>query len=432
MSASYLSFAGEWRPLPRRRAVFAALSLSAVLNLAFPAVAAADEDHHAGGDHGAHEDKEARGPHGGRLLEQDGFSVEIAVHEDGTDPVFRLYPWRDHEPVAPAGVEAVIEITRLDGETTLFPLHAEDDYLTSGKTLAEPHSFDVAVTARFEGRDYAWHYESHEGRTVIGDQAAKRSGIAVAVAGPGEIRIARDLTGRLAVLPGAHARVGARYPGIVSRLAVEPGDSIGAGNVLAVVNSHVGSRDYDVRAPIGGTVVSRLASVGEPVGESTIFEIANLDRVAAEFYVFPRHMDEIAAGTPVDVVGLAGGQEASGVVERVMPVAEGRSEASIARVILDNAAGHWKPGLSVRGRATVDRREVPLAVRESAIQRFRDFEVVYAKIGETYEVRMIETGARDGEWVEVLGGLKPGTVYVSENSFLVKADIEKAGASHDH
>ena len=34
--------------------------------------------------------------------------------------------------------------------------------------------------------------------------------------------------------------------------------------------------------------------------------------------------------------------------------------------------------------------------------------------------------------VEVLDGLAPGTVYVTENSYLIKADIEKAGASHDH
>jgi cobalt-zinc-cadmium efflux system membrane fusion protein len=32
----------------------------------------------------------------------------------------------------------------------------------------------------------------------------------------------------------------------------------------------------------------------------------------------------------------------------------------------------------------------------------------------------------------VLGGLAPGTEYVVAGSYLVKADIEKAGASHDH
>ncbi len=39
---------------------------------------------------------------------------------------------------------------------------------------------------------------------------------------------------------------------------------------------------------------------------------------------------------------------------------------------------------------------------------------------------------RDAENVEVLGGLEPGTEYVTGNSYLIKADIEKSGASHDH
>ena len=47
------------------------------------------------------------------------------------------------------------------------------------------------------------------------------------------------------------------------------------------------------------------------------------------------------------------------------------------------------------------------------------------KIGDTYEVRMLELGERDGEWVEVLGGIDPGTPYVVEQSFLIKADIDK-------
>jgi cobalt-zinc-cadmium efflux system membrane fusion protein len=45
---------------------------------------------------------------------------------------------------------------------------------------------------------------------------------------------------------------------------------------------------------------------------------------------------------------------------------------------------------------------------------------------------MLELGRRDGENVEVLGGLEPGTEYVTGNSYLIKADIEKSGASHDH
>jgi cobalt-zinc-cadmium efflux system membrane fusion protein len=53
-------------------------------------------------------------------------------------------------------------------------------------------------------------------------------------------------------------------------------------------------------------------------------------------------------------------------------------------------------------------------------------------VGDTYEVRMLDIGRRTEEWVEVLGGLRPGEEYVTQNSFLIKADIEKSGASHDH
>jgi membrane fusion protein, heavy metal efflux system len=88
--------------------------------------------------------------------------------------------------------------------------------------------------------------------------------------------------------------------------------------------------------------------------------------------------------------------------------------------------------MAVVGEVTVAQREVPLAVKISGLQRFRDFTVVFAKVGDTYEVRMLELGDRDDTSVEVLGGLKPGTAYVSEQSFLIRADIEKSGASHDH
>ena len=73
-----------------------------------------------------------------------------------------------------------------------------------------------------------------------------------------------------------------------------------------------------------------------------------------------------------------------------------------------------------------------MAVKRSGLQSFRDFTVVYAKVGEEYEVRMLELGREAGPWVEVLGGLEPGTEYETENSYIIKADIEKSGASHDH
>ncbi len=99
---------------------------------------------------------------------------------------------------------------------------------------------------------------------------------------------------------------------------------------------------------------------------------------------------------------------------------------------LPNPDRRIRPGQFVRGIVTVASSEVPLAVRTSALQTFRDFDVVFEKIGTAYEVRMLTLGRRDSEYVEVLGGLSPGAVYVTENSYLIKADIEKSGATHQH
>ena len=103
-----------------------------------------------------------------------------------------------------------------------------------------------------------------------------------------------------------------------------------------------------------------------------------------------------------------------------------------ARVVLDNRDQRWAPGQYVRGMVQIGSRQVPLAVKRSGLQAFRDFTVVFEQVGDTYEVRMLELGKEDDTWVEVTGGLKPGVKYVAENSYLIKADIEKSGASHDH
>jgi len=44
----------------------------------------------------------------------------------------------------------------------------------------------------------------------------------------------------------------------------------------------------------------------------------------------------------------------------------------------------------------------------------------------------VELGQRDAMQVEILSGIRPDDEVVVEQSYLVKADIEKSGASHDH
>jgi cobalt-zinc-cadmium efflux system membrane fusion protein len=75
---------------------------------------------------------------------------------------------------------------------------------------------------------------------------------------------------------------------------------------------------------------------------------------------------------------------------------------------------------------------VPVVVSVDAIQTFRDWQVVFVRYGDYFEARPLELGRSDGEWVEVKQGLARGERYAALNSFAVKAEIGKLGATHDH
>jgi cobalt-zinc-cadmium efflux system membrane fusion protein len=76
--------------------------------------------------------------------------------------------------------------------------------------------------------------------------------------------------------------------------------------------------------------------------------------------------------------------------------------------------------------------EAEVAVKASALQTFRDWDVVFLRMGDLFEAVPVEIGRRDLEWVEILSGLPLGAAYAGDNSFIIKADVMKSGATHDH
>lgn len=373
-----------------------------------------------------------RGPHNGRMLRDGDFAIEVTVFEDGVPPEYRLYAYRGDKPVAPAQVQTSITIRRLDGEVTTFSFRPEEDYLRGQAVLVEPHSFDVAVTASEGGRRHAWKFYSYEGRTTITAPAARAANIETAAAGPATIGETLEIVGRVELDPSASADVGAKFPGRVMSVYRNVGDRVGRGTLLARVESSNSLQTYPVTAPIAGVITQRDTNVGDVTGDGPIFVISDPSRTVATFPVFPRDIERIRPGQSLQIRGLEGERSQGSTIRDFLPLAEVQTQTVTARAGLPNPGGFWRPGMAVRGIVTVDQRTVPLAVRTEAIQQFRDFRVVFAKIGNTYEVRMLKLGREGPEWTEVLGGLKPGTTYVAKNSYVIKADIEKSGASHDH
>ena len=373
----------------------------------------------------------ARGVNGGRLLQNGPFTLELAIFEAGVPPEFHAWATLDGRPLAPAEVMLTVELARLGGEIDRIDFAPQDDFLRGNQTVHEPHSFDVTVIARHSGREHRFAYAAYEGRTTIAAEVARAAGIGTTTAAPGSIRDDLVLYGAIAVDATRVREVGARFPGVIRSVSRQVGDVVRAGETLATIESNESLQTYTVTAPIAGTITHRHAAAGEQTDADTLFTIADFGTVWAELDVFSRDRPRLRAGLVVTVTA-DNGLAAEGTIAYVAPTGNRASQSLTARVVLDNADGRWTPGQFVEGRVTIGTTPVALAVPLSALQRFRDFEVAFAQVGDTYEVRMLTLGRRDGTSVEVLGGLAPGTVIVRDNSYLIKADIEKAGASHDH
>ena len=372
-----------------------------------------------------------RGPHRGRMLRDGNFALEVTIFETGVPPQYRLYAYLDDKPLKGSQVEATVQLSRLDGEVNRFTFTPENDYLIGSGTVVEPHSFDVKVTATHAGERHDWAFASYEGRTTIMAAVAADAGVKIEFAGPALIRDTMRLMGKIVIDANRHAQIKARFPGIVRAVRVQQGQRVRRGQTLVVVEGNESMRSYPVTAPFDGVVLARTTNVGDVAGDNTLVEMADLSDVWVELHAIGKDASRLAAGQRVHINAATGDAEQDTVIDTLLPLAT-RGQSVVARASLPNPDGRWRPGMTVSADVVVAAREVPLAVKESGLQRFRDFTVVFAQIGQTYEVRMLELGARDGERAEVLGGLKPGTRYVVEQSFLIKADVEKSAASHDH
>lgn len=190
---------------------------------------------------------------------------------------------------------------------------------------------------------------------------------------------------------------------------------------------------YDIRSPLDGTVTERHVTVGEAVtADEGIFTVADLSSIWVDVTVYAKDLGAVHEGQAATVTSTDLGRQVEGRVSYIGALVGEQTRGATARIVLSNRDGQWRPGLFVTVRLVRETSIVPLAVTADAIQTFRDWQVVFVRYGDVFEARPLELGRSDGQWVEVLKGLSPGEHYAAANSFAVKAEIGKLGASHDH
>lgn len=477
-------------------------------------------------DAGNAEEKTVRGPHGGRLLSDGDFKIEVTIYEKGVPPQFRVYAYNKESKVNPEEVNMTIELQRLGGRVDKILFRKEGDYLRGDKVVEEPHSFDVKIFAGYREKKFKWEYSQLEGRVEMVPEVAAAAGIEIKTAGPASIRTTLELPGEIVLNKNKVAHIVPRLSGVVTEVRKNLGDKVRRGEVIAVIDSRelaeakreyiesvhrlhfaqssfvreeglwkkkispeedylaskhnleeaeiskqvalqklvslgISSGDikalsvepegaviqhevrvpfsnktltrYEIRAPLDGVVIEKNISLGEAIKEDfDMFVVADLSTVWGEITVYTKDLGTVRVGQRVNVEAAAVGLKSTGKVSYIGPLVGKQTRSAKAHVDIPNPKGDWRPGLFVTVDVVREEKKAPVAVSVEAIQTFREWSVVFVRYGNLFEARPLELGRSDGQHVEILSGLTPGEKYASRNSFVIKAEIGKAGATHDH
>jgi cobalt-zinc-cadmium efflux system membrane fusion protein len=413
-------------------------ALLAALVAAAPAYAEGDHEHdhghdsHGGHGHGDHDDEE-RGPHGGRIVEEGSRRIEMKIFETGVDPQLRLWVYDGDELVDPQKVTATAELTRLGQEAEALSFRPVGDYLLGDKVIHEPHSFRIEVTASWNDKEVCGQIETIEARVRLAADVAAAGGVATEVATRRELGRQLRLTGRIGVPTDRIARLRPRFAGIVREAAASIGSAVREGDVLATVESSATLALYAIRSPLDGIVIDRSASVGAAAREDDeLFVVADLTSVWADLDVYGADAPMVKVGETVRVADEARQKEQSAKISYVSPLRDVHTQTTLARAVLDNRDGRWAPGTFVTAMIAIEEEPAEVAIPISALQSWRGRDAVFVQIGDVFEVRPVVVGRRGPALIEIREGLRDGTVVATGNTFLLRAEIEKAGAAHDH
>ncbi|KKO21219.1 MAG: efflux transporter protein [Candidatus Brocadia fulgida] len=489
-------------------------SILAFIILRMEKITVEEPHEHAAGEH-EHEhenDNHAKGPHGGRLLSEGRFQVEIIMHEQGTPPLFWVHVYDKGKVIDPDMVKLTIELHRLGGKVDVINFKSESDHLCSDRIIEEPHSFDVAVVAEYNGHVHRWEYSQIEGRIELTPEAIQSAGIVVETAGSVPMKSVLELPGEIELNADKVVHVVPRVSGVVTEVNKNLGDTVSHGEVIAVLDSREvaelksgymasvkraelaratferkerlwkqkisserdylvsrqalaeeeinlqtatqkllalgfsqtdldsipemtgrGLTRYELKAQFDGIVIKKEIAVGEAIkADADIYAIADLRTVWVGVTVYAKDLSVVRVGQNVTARSKILGLEANGTLTYLGPLVGEQTRTAQGRVVIQNPEGRWRPGLFVTVEIVQEEVTVPVAVSVDAIQTFRDVSVVFVQYDNVFEVRPLELGRNDGRWVEVVRGLSPGERYVARNSFILKADLGKAGATHEH
>jgi len=211
---------------------------------------------------------------------------------------------------------------------------------------------------------------------------------------------------------------------------------------LAELESTDTLRPFSLKAPIDGVVVAYDLTPGQTVAAGqSLFTVADLSTVWADLRIYQRDIPIIREGQSVRISSghddhakqERGKHSFAGRITYIAPVIDEHTRTGLARVVVDNADGQWKPGQFIKGSVAVDEHQADLVVPHSAVIPYEGQQVVFIQTEEGFEPRPVVLGHSDSAAHAVESGLEAGDTIVIRNPMSIKAELGKGSfGGHNH
>jgi RND family efflux transporter MFP subunit len=182
-----------------------------------------------------------------------------------------------------------------------------------------------------------------------------------------------------------------------------------------------------LEAPLSGVVLDRMTVLGAPVAQGDkLYHIADLQPIRVVARVFERTLDEVRVGQSVTITTPMANRTYEGAIDRITPQIDDESRAASARVMLDNAEGHLRPGMyaTVRVQRTGDPQP---ALSADALLTDASGAYVLAREGpRTFRRVYVDADAEAGGTVAV-PTLTPGTEIVTQGAYQIVSALNQRG-----
>ena len=188
-----------------------------------------------------------------------------------------------------------------------------------------------------------------------------------------------------------------------------------------------------LRAPFDGRVIDRKITPGSLFeAMQPLVTVADLSSVWVFLQAYEKDLALLHEGVSVTIRTEAFPQDTfEGRVDFLGSVVDKATRTTRVRATVGNRAEKLRPGMFVKAQVHVPKPEAEakatVAVPQAALQTLEGRTTVFVQTEPGVFVRhFVETGHTFEGFTEILSGVKPGDLIVSEGSFVLKSEFAKA------